>query len=227
MYCISCGVKLADTEKTCPLCRTQVPLPQPETVGLYPAKKKPARKMNPHTAQYAMLAACLLAAVICLLCDLQAGGGVGWSGLVMGALTVGYVCLVLPTWFRRPNPVIFVPCGFAAVCVYLVYIDLVFSGGWFLPFALPVAAGFAAITTAVVTLLRYVGRGKLYIFGGAFLMLGGMMLFMEWRMVACFGIAFAGWSFYPLAALGMLGMLLLFLAICRPARESMERKFFL
>ena len=30
MYCIQCGVKLADTEKTCPLCATVVYHPQLE-----------------------------------------------------------------------------------------------------------------------------------------------------------------------------------------------------
>ena len=227
MYCISCGVKLADTEGICPLCQTVVPVQQPETVPLYPKKKTPARKMNPHTAQYAVTAAFLLAAVICLMCDLQTDGSVSWFGYVMGALTLGYVCLVLPAWFRRPNPVIFVPCGFAAVCAYLLYIDLASAGGWFLSFALPVTGGFAVITTTVVALLRYVRGGRLYIFGGAMTALGLMMLFIENRMVRSFGLPFAGWSFYPMAVLVMLGALLLFLAICRPARQTMERKFFL
>jgi hypothetical protein len=35
------------------------------------------------------------------------------------------------------------------------------------------------------------------------------------------------WSLYPLTALVLLGGMLIFLAICRPARETMERKFFL
>lgn len=227
MYCISCGVKLADTEKVCPLCQTVVPVEQAETAPLYPQKKTPVRKMNPHTAQYTVTAAFLLAALICLLCDLQTDGSFGWSGYVMGALVLGYVCLVLPAWFRKPNPVIFVPCAFAAVCVYLLYIDLMAAGGWFLPFALPVTGGFFVLTTAVVALLRYVRGGRLYIFGGAFVLLGWFMLFMEGQMVRCFGLPFAGWSFYPMAVLVMLGALLLFVAICRPARQTMERKFFL
>ena len=40
-------------------------------------------------------------------------------------------------------------------------------------------------------------------------------------------LLFIGWSWYPLIALVLLGGMLIFLAICRPAREKMERRFFL
>lgn len=229
MYCINCGVRLADTEKTCPLCRTVVPCENPvKAMPLYPKAGRPAQRMNPHTAQFVLLAAFLLPFVICLLCDLQVDGRVGWSGYVMAALATAYVCTALPMWFTKPNPVVFVPCGFAAVTLLLLYIDLVTAGDWFLSFAFPVAGGIGLIVTAVVTLLRYVRRGKLYIIGGAYIALGGFMLLMEFLMDLTFeSVRFTGWSIYPLAALVLVGGLLIFLAICRPARETMERKFFI
>jgi hypothetical protein len=50
----------------------------------------------------------------------------------------------------------------------------------------------------------------------------------EFLSVITFGLdRFFGWSFYPLVVAGLLGGLLIFLAICRPARETMERKIFL
>lgn len=228
MYCISCGVKLSDTERVCPLCQTVVPCENPvKAEPLYP-RRRPAAQLSPHTAQYAVTAAVLLAAVICLLCDLQVDGEFGWSGYVIGALAVGYVSLALPMWFRKPNPVIFVPCGCAAVGLYLCYINLVTGGDWFLSFAFPVTGGVGSIVTTVVTLWRYVPGGKLYTAGGGFLALGGFMLLMEFLMVLTFdSVPFTGWSFYPLAALAVLGALLIFLAICRPARQTMERKLFL
>lgn len=229
MYCIHCGVKLADSEKVCPLCRTVVPVACPEQVErLYPKKKKPARQLSPHTAQYALIVMFLLPAIICLLCDLQVDGSVGWSGYVIGALAVAYFCLALPGWFTRPNPVVFVPCAFTLVGLYVLYIDLVTKGGWFLSFAFPVIGVFGLIVTAVVTLLRYVRGGALYIVGGAFLALGGSMLLMEFLMSITFvSVRFTGWSIYPLAVLALLGGFLIFLGICRPARQTMERKLFL
>ena len=141
---------------------------------------------------------------------------------------MGYIALVLPGWFRRPNPVVFVPCGFAAVGVYLLYINCATGGHWFLSFAFPVVGAVGLIVTAVVVLLRYVRRGKLYIIGGAAVALGAFMPLMEYLIYITFQRPrFVGWSLYPLIALVLLGGMLIFLAICRPARETMERKFFI
>lgn len=231
MYCIKCGVKLSDGEKSCPLCNTKVYHPDIELpVGepLYPPKKYPVPKGNAHLPQIIVTALCLLAALTCLLCDLQFSSAVTWSGYVLGALGLFYVCVILPTWFQSPNPVIFTPCGFAAAALYLFYIDLAMKADWFLSFAFPVMGGLCLIVTAVVTLTRYLRRGRLYIFGGAILALGAFMLPVELLMSVTFeGVRFIGWSFYPMIALALLGGLLIFLAIYRPARELMEQKFFI
>lgn len=230
MYCVRCGVELVDTESRCPLCGTVVyhpDLPRAEGERLYPKKDRP-RHGRSLWLSIILSTMTLLAMLIVLLCDLQISGAVTWSGLVLGALILGYVIAVLPTWFQNPNPVIFVPCDFAAAALYLLYINVITDGRWFLGFALPVTGGIGLVVTAVVTLLRYVKKGKLYIFGGASMLLGGFMLVIEWLLHTAFhGSGMAGWSLYPLVVLVVLGGLLIFLAICRPAREAMERKFFL
>lgn len=231
MYCINCGVKLADTEKRCPLCGTVVFHPElnrPEAEPLYPQDQVPVPKVNSRIANVIVTAAFLLPILITLLCDLQMNGGVTWSGFVIGGLVVGYVILVLPTWFRKPNPVIFVPCGFVAVGLYLLYINLATGGHWFLSFAFPVVGAVGLIVTTVVTLLRYVRRGRLYVFGGAAIALGAFMPVMELLMNLTFHFQkFKWWSLYPMIPLVLLGGVLFFLAAYRPARESMERKFFI
>lgn len=229
MYCIKCGVKLSDNQKQCPLCETVVFHPEimPSGEALYPAQQ-PAPQVKSQAALVIITTLFLLPLLITALCDWQISGAITWSGYVVGALGVSYVCLVLPYWFRRPNPVIFVPCGFAAVGLFLLYISLATGGGWFLSFAFPVTGAVGLIVTAVVALLRYVGKGELYIFGGAFVTLGAFMPVMEFLMNLTFGFPQRLlWSGYPLVALVLLGSMLIFLAICRPARETMERKFFL
>ena len=230
MYCVNCGVKLADTEKRCPLCGVTAYHPEitrAEGEPLYP-ERLPAPQVRSQVAQVVYTVLFLLPWLICWLCDQQISGGITWSGYVIGALALGYVTLVLPAWFRKPNPVIFVPCGFAAVALYLLYINIATGGEWFLSFALPVTGGVALIVTAVVALMKYVRRGQLYIFGGALIALGGMTVLAEYLSVVTFRLArFFGWSFYPLVVAVLLGGLLIFLAICRPARETMERKIFL
>ncbi len=95
-------------------------------------------------------------------------------------------------------------------------------------FAFPVIGYVAAVVTAVVTLLRYVKRGGLYIFGGAFIAMGVLMPLLEFLIHLTFDQEkFLLWSFYPLIGLVLLGGMLIFLAVCRPARETMERKFFI
>lgn len=231
MYCINCGVKLANAEKKCPLCGVAVfhpELDRPEGEPLYPGHRAPAPQVSSRGIQIVLTTAFLLPLLITLLCDLQINAKVTWSGYVAGALLVGYVVMVLPLWFRKPNPVVFVPCGFAAVGLYLLYIDLATGGRWFLSFAFPVVGGIGLIITAVVVLLRYLRRGKLYIIGGASAAMGAFMPLMEFLIYITFErTRFVGWSLYPLTALVLLGGMLIFLAIHRPARETMERKFFI
>ena len=232
MYCIKCGVKLGDGAKPCPLCGT-VPfhpdIPVQETESLYPEEKYPTDRLSPQgTLIVVTTVLFLLPIIITLQCDLLLSGTVTWSGYVIGALLTAYVPGVLPYWFRKPNPVIFVPCTFAAIGLYLLYIDLATAGGWFLGFAFPVVGAFGLIVTAVVTLLRYVKGGRLYIFGGASILTGAFMPVMELLLNTTFHRpVFHWWSLYPLAAMALLGGMLIFLALYPPARETMERKFFL
>ncbi len=231
MYCIKCGVKLSDTESKCPLCGT-VPyhpdITRVELEPLYPENQHPVTHVSPLGVLVIISFICCLPMIITLLCDLRISGAITWSGYVIGAIMLAYELMVLPMWFKKPNPVIFVPCGFAAVGLYLLYINLATNGDWFLSFAFPVVGAIGIIVTALVTLVKYVKQGRLYIFGGAFIALGLFTPLMEFLMNITFGIhEYLVWSFYPLSSLTLLGALLIFLAICRPARESMERKFFI
>ena len=232
VYCIHCGVKLAEDKKPCPLCGT-VPfhpdLEKRDSPSLYPEGKYPSTQVSPVIAMIIVSTVLfLLPMVITLLCDLQINGSVTWCGYVLGALGTVYVMVVLPFWFRKPNPVIFVPCSFGAIGAYVCYINYATGGSWFWSFALPVIGAAALIVTAVVVLLRYVPQGVLYIVGGALVLAGVFMPVMEILMNLTFSFRHGLiWSFYPLAALVLLGAMLIFLAIHRPARETMERKFFL
>ncbi len=230
MYCVNCGVKLADTESFCPLCGTEAFRPESvrsQTERLYP--QKPSRPTVTPYGLYGILTALfLLAMAIPLQCDILLTGSVTWSGFVIGGVLVLYVAAVLPGWFRKPNPVIFTPCAFVAIGVYLLYINIATGGSWFLSFAFPVTGFTCLLVTATVTLLRYVPKGLLYILGGAAVTMGAFMPVMELLLAVTFAsITFVGWSWIPLTGLALLGGTLIFLAICRPAREAAERKLFI
>lgn len=231
MYCVNCGVKLADTEKVCPLCGVAAYHPditRPQAEPLYPSAAFPEQRVSPKGAKIMVTTLFLLPAIITFLSDFRMNGSVTWSGYVIGGLIVAYVACVLPFWFNKPNPVIFVPSFFAAVALYLLYISLYTKGYWFLSFAFPLTGGVALIVTTVVVLIRYVRKGMLYILGGATIALGLFIPLMEFLSYITFErINWLGWSYYPMVVFVMLGGMLIFLAICRPARESMERRFFL
>jgi ABC-type transport system involved in multi-copper enzyme maturation permease subunit len=98
MYCVNCGVKLADSEQVCPLCATAVFHPdirRREGEPLYPRDRNPGPQVSSRGAQIIATALFLLPLLVCLLCDLQLSGRVSWSGYVAGGLITGYVIFVL------------------------------------------------------------------------------------------------------------------------------------
>ena len=69
-------------------------------------------------------------------------------------------------------------------------------------------------------------KGKLFIIGGCIIALGGLVFLVEFLLCKTFGIPFDGWSTYPVVTLGFVGILLLYLAINKSARDAVARKFF-
>ena len=231
MYCIKCGVELADSEKICPLCGTRVfhpDLPCGNGEPPYPPAEHLNEEVSRVGAMFVVTVCMLLPAVICVLVDWRVNGGIVWSGFAVGGLLLLYVLTVLPLWFKRPNPVIFVPVDFIMLGLYLFYINFATHGHWFLTFALPVTGTAMALVTAMVALLRYVPAGALYVCAGALLLSGGFAVLVEWLLNVTFQLhdTFL-WSFYPLAVCTVLGAMLLVIAICKPLRRSLHRKFFL
>ena len=232
MYCIKCGVELADSEKVCPLCGTRVfhpDLPLPEGEAPYPPDaRRRTEEFNRSGLLFILTMLALVPAVICLLCDWRVSGHIVWSGYAAGGILLAYILAVLPLWFRRPNPVIFVPVDFAAILAYLLYIDLATGGRWFLSFAFPAVGALGLLVSAMVALLRYLPGAHLYIFGGALIIAGGLAVLTEFLINLTFRVHQTFfWSLYPLAAGVLLGVMLLIIAVCKPLRRSLHRKFFI
>lgn len=231
MYCVKCGVRLADTEKVCPLCATRVyhpDLEQPQTPPLYPNYKQEKKTVKRWSLMLVLTILYLLPISICLTADLSINGHMEWSGYVAGGLAVFYAAVMLPQWFRHPNPVIFVPVTFGVIAAFLLYICYATGGNWFLSFALPVTGAVALLVTAVVTLHRYILRARLYIYAGAIIGFGMLSLLVEFLLTITFAMPpMFTWSLYPLSVFTLLGSALLVTAIFRPLREALEKKFFL
>ena len=232
MYCVKCGVELADSEKSCPLCGTEVILPQNVKRELidppYPPYPGAVTEGFSRSGIMSLLTfLCLIPFVLCLIVDLKINGEIVWSGFASGGMLVGYILALLPGWFRRPNPVIFVPVSFAAIGLYLAYVNFAVDGNWFLSFALPLVTSLGLLLTATVTLLRYVRGGKPFVFGGAAILLGALMFPAEMLIHYTFHRpAMLHWAYYPGVAFFLLGVFLLLVGMIRPLREYMRRKLF-
>ena len=231
MYCVKCGVELADSEKKCPLCGTPVFHPDIERKPAeppFPPDRRHAENVSRVGILFVLTVLFVLPAAICLLCDWRINGGIVWSGYAAGGIALLYILVLLPMWFRHPNPVIFVPVDFVAIGLYLLYIDLATGGHWFLSFAFPVTGAIGVLVTAVVALTRYLHAGYLYIYGGGLILGGALAMLIEFLLNLTFQVHETFfWSFYPMAAGVIIGLMLIIIAICKPLRESLQRKFFL
>lgn len=231
MYCIKCGVELADSEDKCPLCGTVVYHPdieRPKAEALFPNNPPDVHyTVTKSGGLFILTSIFLLGLTMPLICDLSINGKITWSGLVMGAILLSYTILVLPFWFKKPNPVIFVPIDFAACGLFLLYTNYYTGGHWFMRFALPCVGVSCLITTAVITLCKYLRRGYLFIFGGAVILSGFGMLLTEWLLNLTFGLHNKlVWSVYPFAAAVLIGILLIIIAVSPKLRTSLQKKFF-
>ncbi len=231
MYCINCGIELSKGQAICPICRTKVnhpDFPADPELSTYPARPFQSEEYNRRGLLFVLTVLWGLIVALPLLLESMILGRIGWSGYAAGGIAFAYILLILPTWFRNPNPVIFVPCDFAAAALLLLYIDLKTGGSWFLSFAFPVTGMLAVIITAICALWRYLRRGRLYILGGGLIALGLFSVYLEFFICFTFAsVKFIFWSLYPLVVLLTLGLMVITIAVVKPFKESLRKYFFL
>ena len=231
MYCVKCGVRLEDGAAACPLCGTPSWNPEERERNthynpeLYPAPEKEGK--------YTLLAVITVVmagiALGCLIACLVALGRVGWSGYVLFGVAFVYISAVLPFWFRRYYPAVFLPLSFAALAGYLLYINGATGGHWFLSFAFPVTGMAFLITyfSVGIALIRFRPRTKLMLLGLLFILTGGFMLLLEFFLHISFSMKMFRWSIYPAAFFGILGIFLFIASLIRPLRRGLYKKFFI
>ena len=232
MFCIKCGLELSEGQEICPACHTKLyhpDLPVNTSHSTYPKKEFSSEAFNPKGLMFVLTVFFGLGCLLPMLFEFSWHRTVTWSGIVSGAVLLAYACFLLPYWFKKPNPVIFVPSSFVAVMLYLLYIDLsVTAGKWFLSFAFPVVGILGLIVTATVALIRYIRRGKLYIFGGSLIALGGWTVLIEFFIYLTFGFkSVVDWSVCSCATLFVIGAALIVIAIVKPLKESLRRIFYI
>ena len=229
MFCVKCGVELADSESKCPLCNTPVYYPENARGELkFPEYKNTREPLNARGLSFVISFFAVIAAIICVICNMTVDDELSWSVYAVAALALAYVIFVLPSWFRHPSVAVFVPLDFGMAAVFVGIIAVMTRADWYFSFALPVIAFFALITSSVAILSYYIRRGYLYIWGGASILLGVFLPILELLLHLNFKIeGNFHWSFYPCTALILIGIMLIVIAIVKPFRESLRKIFHL
>lgn len=227
MYCANCGVKLADTEQRCPLCGTEAYHPdieRPEVDPLFPKDFVPKSVLSKTTIHIIIFTLFLIPIFVCLYADFYINRHITWSAYVILSVAISYIIVVLPFWFRRPTPAVFIPLDFLLIGLLLQYINYATGGDWFLTLAFPLITYLGVMVTAASVLLYYLKKGHLYVIGAFFIAMGLYMDVIELFLMVTFKVDFDGWSLYPMIPLVILGLGMIAISISRNAKAILARK---
>lgn len=223
--------------KSCPLCGTPVWDPvgngdgKTDTAGM--AGSRYSGRM-PHQYRNTMLPQAIIVtvftilagAIISLLC-MQLYGALKWGGYVLFGLLQFYVMIGLPMWFKKPNPVIFLPVMHLTAAVYLFYICAKTGGHWYWSFAFPIVLATCVLFTGFTVFIKYVKGGRYFLFGAFFLLSGGYILLIELFEHVTFGTQMFLWSQYPAVSLAGIGIFLILAGIIHPLQDYLNRNFYI
>ena len=130
-YCVNCGVKLAASEKRCPLCGTVVinrtdPWKEPETKP-YPDEVEQIRRVDKKYAAYLIGLIALIPALTCLVTDLMISHGITWSAYACGGILTLYLILMIPFVLGGSRKYISIPLCFVAAASYVALVSFLTS----------------------------------------------------------------------------------------------------
>ena len=229
MYCIKCGAKLSEGQTICPICETRVFHPEfvIKEENTYPKIPFESEEINYRGLLFVITMIFLVPFILPILLELGWRSQVSWSGYASGGTLIFYTAFIMPYWFKKPNPVIFVPTIFALTIGLLLFICYKTGGSWFMSFAFPVVGVLGIIITAATALLYYVKKGCLYTIGGMLIALGLWSVLLEWDIRTSFNVSTPFfWSFAPLTVLAIVGIMLIVIAMVKPLKESLRKIFF-
>jgi len=230
-YCVNCGVELGKSEKYCPLCNVEVQ--NPKVPWQEPVERPYPRYLETLVHRidrryFATLAGLILMIpiMITILLDILDGGGLSWSAYTVGAMALLFIFIVFPFYFKRYHTVIFLSVNCAAVLLYLLFIEKMNGGHWFLGIGMPITVA-ASIGIIILALLFTRGMTLLKKSASVFFAVGLFVLVVE----VIIRLNEAGpfklhWSFYALIPFLVLGAASMILEHRKNFKEEIRRRLF-
>lgn len=232
-YCVNCGVKLADSEKACPLCETEVhnpkqpwtePAQRPYSSKVDTLVERVDRKFGVWLASLFLL----IPAIITLITDLMTSFSISWSAYVIGACALIYVIVLFPLLFKKPKPYLYLLLDVVCVLIYLLLIDY-FTGGvpWFLPLAMPITLIAAAFVTLALFVLRLKDYPNLYKASALLSSVGILCVALNLVLNAYHGLRILpDWSLFALSPCIVLSIMMVFTERHKTFKDKIRRRLF-
>ena len=231
-YCVNCGVELADSEKRCPLCHVEVVNPKAQWV-------EPEERPYPHHMDtiikridrryFATLAGLLLTipCVITVLLNILSDNGITWSSYLIGAVAVMYICVFLPFFFKKYHTVTFLSADCAAMLLYLLFIERMNGGQWFMGLGLPLTAA-ASVCMLALALVFTKARLSMLVKVGIVLIAVGVFAVCADLIIRLYlyGRIELAWSYYVLIPCMVLGVAAMVMEHRQNLKERIRRRLF-
>ena len=231
-YCVNCGVELADGEKFCPLCQTEVlnpraPWQDPKVRPYPPAVEHLMRRIDRRYLAALISTFLLIPAFVALICD-WLNGDLSWSFYVIGALAMLEVWFILPLAAKRFHRLTFLALDGLAVTLYLLVIERIAGGSWFLPLALPISLTVSLLLLAAAYFFRKgAGRGLLMRLIIFLTSVGLLTVVIELAVDHYLrGVCRLGWSLFVVSPCVILAGALLILASRKNLKEEIQKRIF-
>lgn len=232
-YCVNCGVRLADSEKVCPLCDTEVHNPKKPWTD--PPKRPYSNRVDTIVERvdrnFGVLLASLfllIPVIVTVLSDLMTSASISWSAYVVGACAIAFIVILLPMLFKRPRPYLSVALDTFAVLLYLMLIDY-FTGGssWFLTLALPITLFTAALSALVIFVLRLKEYPNLYKASAVLSSAGVLCVALDLILKAHHSLPMLPfWSLFALAPCIVLSVMMIFVERHKTLKDKIRRRLF-
>lgn len=231
-YCVNCGVKLGESEQSCPLCQTKVYHPEsppdPNAPAPFPSGQPAKRKMKPKYGHLIATLLTILPALLSVIIDYSINRSLVWSGFVLGGVALLYCFVFVPLFVSRRSIFYYLGLDAIACALYLNYLAQATNGAWFLPFALPVTASLTAMLSVILLLKKLRHLPDLLLTAVAFFLTGAECVFVEVMVNHAFlHTTQLVWSHFPLITFAVLGGFLLLLHKNQRLRHKFEKFFFI
>ena len=230
-YCVKCGVELEPGAKKCPLCNTPVVLPfeQTETFDTpYPVyQQKPKLKIGKGTAMVVVGLVLLLPLLITLISNLTINHELTWSLYVISSLLTFYV-MVASIVMLKEKPVLAIVVIGLDIEAFLMFINYMTHGQWFLTFALPLVAIVTVFAIVIAILCRKHLIKVPTLVSVSMLFSGVLCIVIEILLcVLAKETIVLMWSLYPFATMFILSIVVWVIFRSKSIVEKLKKKFFI